>query len=445
MRNIISNKNPDLKFFYIALLPITLILGNFATNFFLYFFIFLIFIQIFFTRNWSLIYINNDKVRIIFYLSWLYLILISLFFHEHNFKSISKSILFGIHFFFALGLSNYLLELEKKKMKIISIFFFSITVFIYFDLLYQFFNSENKDIFGFEVDNLRSFKFLGKDVILATRLSGPFKNELVPGFYLSTIGCISIFLLFSLIYQVKNKVLILFLLINFSFVILTGERSSMIMNFITIFLFFLFYQKINFKTFINLFFLFFILVFFINFNPATKDRFRDLIYWTTEKWSVRDVSNDIKKKGVSETINRKIIVDNVLKTPWMEHYKASIEIIIDKPLFGTGIRTFRQECKKYYQKGCSTHPHHYILEIISETGLIFFILLLILIFLIIKEAWKNKHNNSFNLGILIIFLSYLFPLRPTGSFFSSWYGAFFWIILSFLFFSIKITKKKNDQ
>ena len=129
----------------------------------------------------------------------------------------------------------------------------------------------------------------------------------------------------------------------------------------------------------------------------------------------------------------------------MEHYKASIEIIIDKPLFGTGIRTFRQECKKYYQKGCSTHPHHYILEIISETGLIFFILLLILIFLIIKKAWKNKHNNSFNLGILIIFLSYLFPLRPTGSFFSSWYGAFFWIILSFLFFSIKINKKKNDQ
>ena len=207
------------------------------------------------------------------------------------------------------------------------------------------------------------------------------------------------------------------------------------MNFITIFLYFLFYERINSKTIINLFFLIFILVFFININPATKDRFKDLIYWTTEKWSVRDVSNDIKKKGISEAINHKMIADNVLKTPWMEHYKAAIKIIIDKPFLGTGIRSFRHQCNNYYQKGCSTHPHHYILEIISETGLIFFILLVLLIFFIIKEAWKYKHNK-FNLGVLVIFLSYLFPLRPTGSFFFILAWSFFLDPLSlFIFFN----------
>ena len=33
-----------------------------------------------------------------------------------------------------------------------------------------------------------------------------------------------------------------------------------------------------------------------------------------------------------------MIADNVLKTPWMEHYKAAIKIINDKPFLGTGIK-----------------------------------------------------------------------------------------------------------
>ena len=445
MINIINKLKINLTIIHLAILPIALILGNFAINLYLYSLVFFVLINIFYTKNWEYFKNQENKIIITFYLAWLYLILISIFIHDHNVKNISKAILFGLNFIFALGLSNLLLDLDKKQLKTISIIFFGITLFIYFDLIYQFFNSEYKDIFGFEVNNLRELKFFGKDVILATRLSGPFKDELVPGFYLATFGCVSIFLMFSLVYPLKYKLLVFFLFINLSIIILTGERSSIIMNFVTLFLFFLFRYKFNFTSIINIFFLFFILIFLINFNPTTKNRFNDLVYWTTAKWSVEEVSKDIKKKGISETLNYKDVLDNVLKTPWMEHYKTSIKMINKKPLFGTGIRSFRSECKKYNEKSCATHPHHYILEIISETGLIFFLLLSGLIYFILNEAWKNKQKNlSFNLGIIFIFISYLFPLRPTGSFFSSWHGSFFWILLAFLFFSNKILIKKND-
>ena len=446
MRNLVQNLSSDFIFIYITLLPLALILGNFAINFFLYFLVLLVFIRIFYTQKWNIIHIKNNKIRIIFYFTWIYLVIVSIFIHEYSLKSITKSILFGLNFLFALGLSSYLFELNKKKLKIISVIFFSITIFIYFDLLYQFFNSEMKDIFGFEVTNIRNYNYFGKDLVLPIRLSGPFKNELVPGFYLSTIGCLSIFLLFSFIYPNRKKLLILFLLINFAFVILTGERSSVIINYLTLFLFILLSTRFSLKTILNIFYLSIILILSINFNPTTKERFSDLIFWTFDKWSMKEVSKDFENNGFTGKLNHKNIMDNVVKTPWMKHFSTSIEIIKANPLYGTGIRSFRYECKKYDENSCTTHPHHYILEILSETGIIFFLLLLTLIIFIVKESWKNKDKNyHFNLGILLIFLSYLFPLRPTGSFFSSWHGSFFWILLAFLLFSTKLNIKKNDQ
>ena len=104
------------------------------------------------------------------------------------------------------------------------------------------------------------------------------------------------------------------------------------------------------------------------------------------------------------------------------------------------------QCKKYDEKSCTTHPHHFVLEIVSETGVLFFILYIFLTFKVILYYWNLKEKkNFFNLGCLLIFLSYLFPFRPTGAIFSSWYGSFFWILLSLFIFSCINKPKKHEE
>ena len=423
---------------YFLFLPFALILGNLTINLLIYFYSIFLLIIIINSRQWDLI---NKDFRNLFILTWIYLILITIFIHDQSLKGIIKSIGFGLNFFFAIGLAIYLNQINLKIFKIISFIFISLTIFIYVDLLYQFLNPEFKDLFGFKVNTIRNYTLFGKDVNLPIRLSGPFKNELVPGFFLSTFGFFSIFFFFHFNHFKNNYLFLIFIFLNFSFVILSGERSSVIMSFFTLICFFLIYDKFRFKKFYFIFAIIIILLSFIKFNPATNERFKDIILWAKDDnfiFKNTETNQDLKEYSK--------VVQNFFKTDWGKHYFVAIKIIKDEPFFGKGIRSFREECKKYDEKSCTTHPHHFILEILSETGVLFLILYAFLIFKVILYYWNLKEKkNYFNLGSLLIFLSYLFPLRPTGAIFSSWYGSFFWILLSLFIFSCINKIEENEE
>ena len=423
---------------YFLFLPFALILGNLTINLLIYFYSIFLLIIIINSRQWDLI---NKDFRNLFILTWIYLILITIFIHDQSLKGIIKSIGFGLNFFFAIGLAIYLNQINLKIFKIISFIFISLTIFIYVDLLYQFLNPEFKDLFGFKVNTIRNYTLFGKDVNLPIRLSGPFKNELVPGFFLSTFGFFSIFFFFHFNHFKNNYLFLIFIFLNFSFVILSGERSSVIMSFFTLICFFLIYDKFRFKKFYFIFAIIIILLSFIKFNPATNERFKDIILWAKDDnfiFKNTETNQDLKEYSK--------VVQNFFKTDWGKHYFVAIKIIKDEPFFGKGIRSFREECKKYDEKSCTTHPHHFILEILSETGVFFLILYTFLIFKVILYYWNLKEKkNYFNLGSLLIFLSYLFPFRPTGAIFSSWYGSFFWILLSLYIFSCINKIEENEE
>ena len=120
-----------------------------------------------------------------------------------------------LNFIFAIGLAIYLNKINVKVIKIISFIFISLTTFIYVDLLYQFLNPEFKDLFGFKVNTIRNYNIFGEDINLPIRLSGPFKNELVPGFFLSTLGFFSIFFFFYLNHFKNNNLFFYFYFLKF--------------------------------------------------------------------------------------------------------------------------------------------------------------------------------------------------------------------------------------
>ena len=87
------------------------------------------------------------------------------------------------------------------------------------------------------------------------------------------------------------------------------------------------------------------------------------------------------------------------------------------------LKTFRNICfeKKYEFSNnvCSTHPHNYYLETLSELGLIGFILFFILFYFIINRKFEES-QKSYKIILLSFILIYLFPFQTTGSFFNNY-------------------------
>jgi len=136
-----------------------------------------------------------------------------------------------------------------------------------------------------------------------------------------------------------------------------------------------------------------------------------------------------------------------------------------KPVFGIGIREFRNQCsdEKYSKiksissyKRCSSHPHHIYLEVLSETGLIvfsFLIFFLLACFLKSLIFIKNsiKKNFLYDKSEFLVFLSFLlvcltvfFPVKASGSFYSNFYGSFIWYNMSMLVAYLQVLKKNYN-
>jgi len=110
----------------------------------------------------------------------------------------------------------------------------------------------------------------------------------------------------------------------------------------------------------------------------------------------------------------------------------------DKPLIGTGLKNFRVVCdpKKINHITndnylCSTHPHNTYFELLVETGIIGFIIFLFFFITLVKNILVNfslvNHNfKGFFLGSFILFLMYMWPIKSSGSIFSTFNASFMW-------------------
>jgi O-antigen ligase len=132
-------------------------------------------------------------------------------------------------------------------------------------------------------------------------------------------------------------------------------------------------------------------------------------------------------------------------------------LLFDKnKIFGVGLKNYRVDCDNQIDprpesipQFCSSHPHNFFLEILSETGLvgfsIFFIFFFYLIFYLknriryLKSDLNFKKYSSLLYGNILILLIYVWPLKTSGSFFTTWNGSFFWLNLGI---ALLITKGK---
>ena len=73
-------------------------------------------------------------------------------------------------------------------------------------------------------------------------------------------------------------------------------------------------------------------------------------------------------------------------------YITSIDLFLDKPFIGGGIKSFRNQCSKKIHlpnRVCENHPHNYVLEILNDTGLLGFLLIHYLVIFLLFNNYKD--------------------------------------------------------
>ena len=354
-------------------------------------------------------------------LFWL-ISIISSFFSENKIVSLISSISYLRFICFAIIVHWFL---EKKKIdhqKFFKILLYSMFFIIFFAYLELFsgYNIITNNIFDF---------FKTGPIQHQPRITGLFGDEQVLGGYL-----LRIFLFMMIVYffiekknNNLNNYLFIFLIFSFYlFIILSGERSSIFLLILATILIVLLvngHLKIKMIGILTFIFLLLLLVF------SKPELYNRLI---TQTFNLQIYSKAENKFYFFSKIHE-------------SHYKTAINIFFDKPLLGTGNKSFRFICgKNKYSynvetfdggdlygksKGCANHPHNFYFQVLSENGVMNFLLLIFFYILIIKEITihffkkifnKIEHLTNKKIFIYIFFAVLLWPIIPSGSFFSSW-------------------------
>ena len=367
-------------------------------------FISIIFIIICIVKKNNFLKYDYNKLLLLFFAYFF----VSQFFQGTDPEKIIKSF-FLLKFFLLFNAAIYVFSnVNIEKLKKNFLYVFTVICIFIIDLYIQYYFGKN--ILGLKA----SFCEPGPGCL---RYSGMFGSELVAGGYLSIIGISVLFLLHAL-YNNKFNVFVP-LIILFS-VFITGERTALILVILFNLIYLFFYIKINLKK------LFVIMLVIFSFIFFSKD--------VTIKRYSNDTINLINTDGNLS------LVDSIKTTPWGLHYTASILMIKKNPLFGNGFKSFREDCSKYkylnireqrIHNVCSSHPHNFHLEVMVDSGILGYLILLASFYFFLKRyfQYEKLKKNKLLLVMFLYLITFIFFPRPTGSILSTFFGSMFWYFI----------------
>ena len=402
------------KFNYIliTILPVTLLAGSMISNTTVVLIGFFFIIDSIIRKNNFLLKDKNFYFLIIIYL---YLIFNSIFISNHP-EALFKAIAFIRFILLAYAINFYFKLYNNSFLKIWTLIFLVVS----FDILFEFFVGKN--ILGFKSTyGGRIASFTGDELKIG-------------GFY---FGFLFICLAF---FEKKKKIFGLLLIIFFIIALIIGERSNFLKISIMYLMYLFFFINISYLKKLAIFFLIPILTILLINISNLENR-----YEFSKYFNLIEVLNQSKKNNN--------LIEVIKKDRHLTHFYISLKIFKENILFGKGFKTYRMESynKKYFDdnfkifgsKGStpkgSTHPHQIHFELLSEFGIIGYLLIISnLLFVLIRSIYDKKEflkKSSF-----LFITATLVPFLPSGSFFTSYGATIFFINYSFLMKTNNVVK-----
>ena len=413
----------------ISFFPVSFILGNSAINLNI-FLIILYSIFVFFSKreNTDINFIFIDKLIIIFlfYISFVtFLNYLKLPDGDQSDQLIIKSVSYIRYFIFYFAL-RFLINKNFFDYRFFLLSSSICVIFVSLDIVFQY--NFGRDIFGFEA--------------VPRRMAGPFGDELIAGGYLSRFALFLIFLFFifknlkNIQFKIRFPLYIITSTILSFGLILAGNRVPFLIFLVMVFLCFVLFK--NFRIFFISFFLISIcsLITLIKFDEGVKKHygaFQTKIinfvqpFSEDKKIKNEDLGNLTKvEKKYTFTYKGEVFI---APTVHAKEFYTGFKTWNENKFFGGGIKSFRYNCPKVFVN-CNNHPHNYYLEILTDLGLLGFFIIISLFAYVFYKAYISK--KIILIPFWIILFGEVFPLKTTGSFFSTSNSTFIFLFLSLI-------------
>ena len=342
---------------------------------------------------------------------WLYLLLINTPLSINASESFLYSLAFIRWPLFAMALSMWLLHDHKSRKKFLMAMLFTLS-FIVIDIWWQYI---------FEFDLLGNPRYSHN----VTRLTGPFRDNPVPGIFIARYLFLLLYLGYFINYiqtPIKNlSFIFLILLLGILSIYITGERMALIIfisgaSIVSLGLF-LQYNKIR-----N--YVLFSLLLIISILALAQQAFPNL--------NDRMITNLLYK------------LSNFSSSDYMLVFKSAYAVWMESPIFGVGFHQYREVCINlgYLGSGGGVcfHPHNISLELLSETGIIGFMLYFTMVvsiaFSSLKSLYQKKEWLLLTMSFNLIFICF-FPLIAGISLFNNWVGATIWMLIGWVLVTSK--------
>jgi len=405
------NISDNFIIFLFATLPIAAIIGNFFINLYLFCILLLFIYNIFKTKNFTWLKDKNFRILSFFYLYICLNSLINFFIYPQFGNDGLIRSLFFLKFLILFPAIPLLIDKTEKWEKIFK-FWLILILIVIIDVFFEKLNGSN----------LIGFKSLD-----GTRITSFFYDENVVGTFLLCFGFITTaFFLRNKLTKKSKIILNLLIILVLSSILVTGERSPFLKSAI-LFLFIIYFieqEKLVLKKFNLLLLTIFLTILLFSIFPSVFSKQTEFF------------------KRVLKVENPNSFSQRFENIKYFQHYDTAIKIFKNHKLSGVGNKNFRFEChdKKYFKENslltnqrCSTHPHQIHFELLSEQGLIGYLIFIYFLFSFFKIKFLNnlKEKNIFKITLNFYLLIFLIPVLPSGSLFSTFNGLLFWLFLGF--------------
>ena len=421
--NLFSNKQFFLSTLF-ALLPLSFIAGNMIININ----VLMIILATLFLYRERVFQLKFYWLDILIFTYFL-LILITAIINDYSFfleqlewkgyySTVIKSLLF-LKYLFLYIVVRFVIENKIIHLKYFFIISSISVLFVCFDIVFQLLNG--KDIFGFEIEGS------------GRKLGGPFGDEYIAGGFIQRFSILSFFILpifYSKLSKRYSKFLIPCLFIIFLLgIILSGNRMPLILFLFATFLIIIFDKRTRkyILTFIAIFSLIFFL--FFKFNQEVRYNFSG---FKTQISNMIVILLDGKESNVNQPL-------------YLKEFSTFYNTWQMNKFVGGGIKNFRYYChvRPFIDPNskfiCNMHPHNYYLEILTETGIIGFTIILLIFFNVLFISFFKKYfsnlpleNNDKMIPFIFLFIAEIFPLKSTGSFFTTGSATYIFLILGII-------------